>query len=333
MNDKVMIQNKAYDIVRVEENGVNVILRDVSGNEFASNAGAILLKIYTDAVFQALDTFDNVSDMKRKIVNVDEFLRDNGAYKKIHQLLPLLILPSEIVEKRSNDLCREFEKRKVSAPVEEINPVHVVEEQMTEMVAEEKQVEPVQEVEPVVNVMEDVFISVRDVNPMLINHDQKILRSYLMSKYPDYEVNEEFTIARNPHHIDDMYYLSINDSGEPQMISTKRNLKEEIANTPALTEAEILALENMSINELREERKKTSNLLKVNKINEIIAARKMGSEFDETVVVDQDFFAKMSTSKRASAFGFVSNLTLSFLFGVFGGVVLMVVGNAIASIL
>ena len=50
MNGKVMIQNKAYEIVRVESNGINVVLRDEIGKEFASNGGAILLKIYTDAV-------------------------------------------------------------------------------------------------------------------------------------------------------------------------------------------------------------------------------------------------------------------------------------------
>lgn len=324
MNGKVMIQNKAYEIVRVESNGINVVLRDEIGKEFASNGGAILLKIYTDAVMERMDTFENVADMRNQISDVPTFLEKNLAYQKMKQLLPTLILPAHVVEQRSAELCKELEKRIVIFPEISEEPQKEIQKVEEKPVIDEK----VEKEEDTVE-----FIPIRDVNPMLINHDQKLIRSYLMDRYPEYEVNEEFTIARNPRYEDDTYYLSINDSGEPQMISTKRNLKEEIANTPALTEAEILALENMSINELREERKKTSNLLKVNKINEIIAARKMGSEFDETVVVDQDFFEKMKASKAQYAFGFVSNLTISFLVGVFGGVVLMVVGNAIASIL
>lgn len=326
MNDKVIIQDKFYDIVRAD--GVNVILRDNDGNEFSSNAGGILLNMYIKEVLNDLSSFENVENMRTLISDVNSYMQKNAAYVKLHSLLPMLILPGNIVETKVNELCNEY-MRLYPSVIEPVEP---------------KYIEPITPKEPVDDVIDEVeikdatdfenevFTPIREVNPMLINHDQKIMRSYLIDRYPEYEVNEEFTLVRNPRNNGEMYNILINDSGEPQMISTKRNIKEEIANTPALSEAQIIELENMSINELREERKKTSNLLKVNKINEIITARKTGSEFDETIVVDKDFFNKLKF-KEANAFGFISNLTISFLVGVLGGIVLMILANLVVTIL
>ncbi len=329
MNDKVIIQDKFYDIVRAE--GVNVILRDQDGNEFASNAGGILLNMYIKEVLNDLSSFENVDNMRTLISDVHLYMQKNEAYVKLHSLLPMLILPENVVEAKVDELCDEYMRLypsviepvapKYIEPIEAKIPVDDVIDEIQFIVPEDEEVAE-----------SDVFTIVRDVNPMLINHNQKIMRSYLMDRYPEYEVNEEFTLVRNPRNLDEMYNIFINDSGETQMISTKRNIKEEIANTPALSEAQIMELENMSINELREERKKTSNLLKVNKINEIIAARKTGSEFDETIVVDQDFFNKLKF-KQANALGFISNLTISFLVGVLGGIVLMILANLAVTLL
>ncbi len=328
MNDKVIIQDKFYDIVRAD--GVNVILRDSEGNEFASNAGGILLNMYIKEVLNDLSSFENVENMRTLISDVNLYMQKNAAYVKLHSLLPMLILPENIVEVKVNELCNEY-MRLYPSVIEPVEPKYIepiTPKEPVDDVIEEVEIKTPDELEN----EEDVFTPIREVNPMLINHDQKIMRSYLIDRYPEYEVNEEFTLVRNPRNNDEMYNILINDSGEPQMISTKRNIKEEIANTPALSEAQIMELENMSINELREERKKTSNLLKVNKINEIITARKTGSEFDETIVVDKDFFNKLKF-RESNAFGFISNLTISFLVGVLGGIVLMILANLVVTIL
>lgn len=328
MNDKVIIQDKFYDIVRAD--GVNVILRDSEGNEFASNAGGILLNMYIKEVLNDLSSFENVENMRTLISDVNLYMQKNAAYVKLHSLLPMLILPENIVEVKVNELCNEY-MRLYPSVIEPVEPKYIepiTPKEPVDDVIEEVEIKTPDELEN----EEDVFTPIREVNPMLINHDQKIMRSYLIDRYPEYEVNEEFTLVRNPRNNDEMYNILINDSGEPQMISTKRNIKEEIANTPALSEAQIMELENMSINELREERKKTSNLLKVNKINEIITARKTGSEFDETIVVDKDFFNKLKF-RESNAFGFISNLTISFLVGVLGGIVLMIFANLVVTIL
>ena len=331
MKDKVIIQDKIYDIERAE--GCNVILKDQDGNEFSSNAGSILLNMYIKEVQNDLNSFDSVENMRSLISNVDLYMQKNGAYVKLHTLLPMLILPNNIVESKVNELCEEY-MRLYPSVIEPVEPRYI--EPIEAKVPVDDLYEENDEIQFIVPEEdineEETFTLIRNVNPMLINHDQKIMRSYLMDRYPDYEVNDEFTVVRNPKNLDEMYNIFINDSGETQMISTKRNIAEEIANTPALSESQIMELENMSINQLRDERNRTSNLLKVNKINEIIAARKTGSEFDETIVVDKDFFNKVNL-KQANAFGFISNLTISFLVGVLGGIVLMILANLAVTLL
>lgn len=361
MKQNMVIRGKEYEITSIDSTGTKFILTGTSGEQVALGIIDAMLDVYTKQVMAGMDKYSNSEELKNSIMNVEDCLSMNGAYKRMKELSPASSLPKDVVEKRAEDLVSYFTKKypnRVVTPVENVIPKveNIVEQNETPAILgqEETKEEAIPLNQTVTNNVveastkeesdvvessnvdgneteskEDIkFVSIQDVNVMLINHDQKIIRQFLMEKYAGYEVNEDFSLARDPR-TGEMYRTILNDTGLVQLISTNRDLKQELASTPALSEARIAELNAMSINELRQLRDITTNLAEVNLINEIISGRKASSEFDNTMLIDQEFIEE-KVPQKVKNLGFISHLTISFLVGVLGGIALMVVGNSIS---
>lgn len=182
---------------------------------------------------------------------------------------------------------------------------------------------------PTINptITNQVFTPILQINSMLINHDQKIIRQFLAERYEGYEVNEDFSIARNPR-TGETYYLSINE-GQVQMINTNHNIDHELEKTSPLTDTRKIYIQNLDPDGLNEIIMNSKNMAEVSFAEKIKAGEKEKYGVDDTQLIEP---AKIKKMARDNAMGFISHLTISFLVGVLGGVSLMVIGNSIMTL-
>lgn len=365
MNQTMTIRGQEYTISSVDETGTKFILTSNTGEQVALGMDAALLDVYTKQVMADFDHFMDVQELENTIGQVDLYLSGNGAYKRMKELAPSITISNEVLTKRAEDF-RNFYVQKYPnrvTPIVEVPEVMSVMPNVEQAVAVNVEPEGNWNV-PVTNtvsntdmmsasmpntnevpmqnepmnfgevatenpVMEEDtrnFIPIRNINVMEVTHDQKNILLFLNGKYDGYEISEDFSHARDPR-TGTTYVLSVNEVGQVQMIDTNRNVARELERTSPLTETKEIFIRGLSLEELEELIKTSSNIAEVQYATDVKNGLKSEFNVDDTMLIEP---AKVKQKMLQERMGFISHLTISFLVGILGGIALMIVGNSIS---
>lgn len=338
MNQTVIIRGNTYTIENVDQTKEKFLLKGVNGQLCYVGINSLITNVYAKEIQKlSLESFANVDEYKAAISNVDMILKTSPAYGRIKEFVPEphRAISDAFLNEAVSKLVDAFEKLYPNKKV-----VH------TETL-EEPKYEPISKVEPApqsvglyegakqeVNNNNGVLLPpegeewtlVTDIDVMGISLDQKNIHQYLKDKYRGYMVNKDFSKAWDPRN-GKVSLLSFDNTGLVQMIAEEDNNSRTIEKTMPLTEARKIYIQNLSIEELDNFIKTSKNIAEINYANQVKAGLKNEYDVEETQLIETAKIKKLVRDERT---GFISNLAISFLVGVLGGVTLMVVGNAIS---
>ncbi len=329
MNQTMTIREKEYTISSVDGTGTKFILVSQTGEQVALGIDVALLDVYTKQVMADFDRFMNVGELENTIRQVERYLSSNGAYQRMKELVPNITLPQELFMKRAE----EFKNFYVQKYPDRVSMVEVPQPEVIS-VEQEQMVNNVQESVPVVevpnennmNVETRNYIPIRNINVMEVTHDQKSILLFLNGKYEGYEISEDFTHARDPR-TGTTYVLSMNENGQVQMIDTNRNVTRELERTAPLTDTRKIFINGLDVEELNNLINTSPNVAEVQYATALKNGLKEEFGVDDTMLIEP---AKIKQKVMADRMGFISHLTISFLVGILGGIVLMILGNSIS---